>query len=61
MFEYTIQQYQCSHFPILQNFQEELLQRISRKLDVLRAEERALKEEISLNEELGRHVSTMVS
>ena len=40
--------------------QEELLQRISRKLDVLRAEDMALKEEMNMNEELGRHVSSLV-
>jgi hypothetical protein len=40
--------------------QEELLQRISRKLDVLRAEDMALKEEMTMNEELGGHVSSLV-
>ena len=41
-------------------FQEELLLRISQKLDVLRAEQLSLKEEMSLNEELGRQVSALV-
>ena len=42
-------------------FQEELLQRISRKLEVLRSEDEALKDEMNMNEELGRHVSSLVS
>ncbi len=37
--------------------QEELLHRISQKLDVLRAEQLSLKEEMSLNESLGLQVS----
>ena len=41
--------------------QEELLQRISRKLEVLRSEDEALKDEMNMNEELGRHVSSLVS
>ena len=41
-------------------FQEELLQRISRKLEVLRSEDEALKDEMNMNEELGRHVSSLV-
>ena len=41
-------------------FQEELLHRISQKLDVLRAEQLSLKEEVALNEDLGRNVSREV-
>ena len=40
--------------------QEELLRRISHKLDVLRAEELSLKEEMALNDQLGREVSSIV-
>ena len=40
--------------------QEELLLRISQKLDVLRAEQLSLKEEMALNEELGLQVSRLV-
>ena len=40
--------------------QEELLRRISHKLDVLRAEELSLKEEMALNEQLGQEVSSIV-
>ena len=41
-------------------FQEELLIRIGHKLDVLRAEQLSLKEEITLNEELGSGVREAV-
>ena len=41
----------------LRKKKEELLNRISHKLDVLRAEQLSLKEEIDLNEELGAQVS----
>ena len=45
---------------ILLLLQEELLRRISHKLDVLRAEELSLKEEMALNEQLGQEVSSIV-
>ena len=41
-------------------FQEELLTRIAHKLDVLRAEQLSLKEEIEANEELGAGVRDVV-
>eukprot|EP00095_Tigriopus_kingsejongensis_P003655 maker-scaffold11_size778918-snap-gene-1.11 protein:Tk03655 transcript:maker-scaffold11_size778918-snap-gene-1.11-mRNA-1 annotation:"protein shroom" len=44
----------------LQRKKEELLRRISQKLDVLRAEQLSLKEEMALNEELGLQVSHLV-
>lgn len=47
-------------FTTLITFQEELLQRISQKLDVLRSEQLSLKEEMALNEELGLQVSHLV-
>ena len=50
-----------TYFEIMIIFQEELLQRISRKLEVLRSEDEALKDEMNMNEELGRHVSSLVS
>ena len=40
--------------------QEELLRRISHKLDVLRAAELSLKEEMALNDQLGRDVTSIV-
>ena len=42
------------------SFQEELFRRIGQKLDVLRAEELALSEEIALNEQLGHEVAAKV-
>ena len=48
------------YFLIYFFFQEELLCRISQKLDVLRSEQLSLKEEMTLNEELGRSVSSLV-
>ena len=50
-----------TYLKIMIIFQEELLQRISRKLEVLRSEDEALKDEMNMNEELGRHVSSLVS
>ena len=41
-------------------FQEELLKRISHKLDVLRSEQLSLKEEMSLNDTLGQQVGQLV-
>ena len=49
-----------TYLKIMIIFQEELLQRISRKLEVLRSEDEALKDEMNMNEELGRHVSSLV-
>jgi len=44
----------------LQSKKEELLRRISHKLDVLRAAELSLKEEMALNDQLGRDVTSIV-
>ncbi|TRY73430.1 hypothetical protein TCAL_15764 [Tigriopus californicus] len=48
------------HGEDLQKKKEELLERISQKLDVLRSEQLSLKEEMALNEELGLQVSHLV-
>ncbi len=42
------------------NLQVELLDRLVHKLDVLRAEQVSLKEEVAINEEVGLKISAIV-
>lgn len=48
-------------FNVIELKQEELVSRLARKLDVLRAEREAIQEEVEANEQLGRIVTSRVA